>query len=218
MTVKIIKFSQLLRLVRPVFLTLTLFQSLFLTAQKNTCPENNTPKIVILDGAKVYSSDSGFNTQTASVKLSPKESDYPYRIKKTSDRNLIKFIRKSEKQKQYVNPDVAITKITKNKSGKEKRKTQKLRKSYKDFGFLKLYHLPSRDRLSHADTFSTDYIAPVQNSQYQFKPGIYEIQVAVKKALGYLHFKKYPNYNNRSFDFCFSKFYSVRPPPTTEII
>lgn len=40
-----------------------------------------------------------------------------------------------------------------------------------------------------------------------------ERQYVVLRALDYLHSQQYFAYNNKSFNFCYSQVYSVRPPP-----
>ncbi len=217
MFVKFIKFSQLLRSVKPLFLTVTIFQFILANAQSNMQPKYKTPNIVIFNSEEVCYMDADFNMQIAAP-MSPGDSDHPYHKKKDSKRRRQKFLQQHVKLGQSENTDTATTKIAEEKPGKINWKASKLSKNYQDFGFIKLYHSPSQDRFSLSDRFSTDYIFPVQNCYDLCKQGIHQCQALIKTALDYLYSNNNPYYYNRSFDFCYVTVYSVRPPPDSKSI
>ncbi|WP_128414245.1 hypothetical protein [Chryseobacterium sp. Leaf394] len=215
-TAKNIKFSEFSRVLRAFFCTILFISFSFLHSQQSS-DKAASPTIVTVRGAGIYSEDAGFNKQIISENVTVKNSDYSYSISKSGKRYLQITAQQSFKRKQNQNQDVRIAKKGKEKPTREHKKLTNLKKTAKGLRIIHLYHLPVQERFFPSDPFSANYTVPSQNSIDQFKLEMPEEQKLVKKSLDHLHSQKYRYYNSRSFDFCFSTVYSVRPPPSVSL-
>lgn len=170
--------------------------------------------LVLKNGAAIYSTDANFNQQINSDKISLKNTEVFYEsgdkviLVAVSDKSI-----KSEKKDLKTQAKIA-------ESNKKKEALKKLKKQISDyesqkekFESEKIKTFPSSEEFISSTHVNTDYVVP---SYHQHKLSkIYNAgnQYIIKLALDFLYPKEYTYYNSTPLDFCFSKVFSVRPPP-----
>lgn len=197
-------------LLRFFGLSILLFQFQFLTAQKSGEENTDTAFVYVDQKAVIFSNDESFNklVRNKEVTLSQSAYDKSHSIvqnsagkKESENYNLSNELKLAQEKEQQIT-------LEKVKEEIEKFETKNKSSLNKEF-----YPPQSSDKFSGSKTNTRDYISPKPGNKDIFKQICFTEPFLIKKALGFLHTKKFFYYNNRSFDDCFSHVFSVRPPP-----
>lgn len=185
------------------FIFILFFQSLYSQEGLET-----VPTISLTGNAKVYSTDPDFNGQF----LSQENIDYQiinsgkvYVFKSKYKSSGKKIAKKQSKACFRSTNQASLKKIKQNISDFEQRK--------KSFNFCNIHDAPFSRELPYSSDFNSSYIAPSGNSNDFSKICVFQYKYLISLVLEYLYVWKYHYFNSRSLEFCFSKVFSVRPPP-----
>lgn len=176
---------------------------------------NQSPVFVVKGGAEIYSTDKDFNNQVNSQKIILQDANITLKKPTTGEVLLIASSKKIERESKDFKSQVA--KENKKKELEVLRQIKNKIADYESrkesFSLKSIKVVPSSEEFIASSHINGDYVAPSQN-QHDFSK-IYSVQnqYVIKSALDFLHQQKYTFYNNKSLDFCFSEFFSVRPPP-----
>lgn len=184
-----------------VFILVFLFHSFYSQEGFGTAPS-----ITVSGNAKIYSTDPDFNRQF----LAQENIDYQivssgkaYVFKsKSADKKIAK--RKPKASVQNID-QARLKKIKQNISDFEQRK--------KSFNFCNINNAPFSRELPYSSDSNRSYIAPSTVSNDFSKVCVFQYKYLISLVLEYLYVWKYHYFNSRSLEFCFSKIFSVRPPP-----
>lgn len=212
-------FNNINRITLNLFKGLKLLLILFLfilgnlnyAQQKDSLSQIQSPAIVLKDGVRIYSKDNSFNQQILSNKIILKNSEISIKSNDKDELNL--FAKYKEVEKQDFQADYIKEKTVKKEQNKIKVKIaeSKQRKEINSkFSFDKF---PSPFKLLSSDSFLNKCI--VVTLRYNDYSEIYisEKDFSINLALNYLYNLKFTSYNSKSKNCCYTKDYSVRPPP-----
>lgn len=186
-------------------------------AQDANPQQQITPTTIVLkDGANLYSADDNFNKQILNNKIILKNSDVSYE-ENGGKEHLLKLIAKQSKKEEKRDLKNQL-KIAENNRQKEalqqvKKEIEKFEKRVQVFVKIDFNGAPSSDQFFSSTSIAKNYVTPSQSSHDFSKFYISADAYVITQALDFLHSQKYTYYNNKSLDFCFSKVFSVRPPP-----
>lgn len=188
----------------------------FYSQQANSKIQIMPAIIVLKGGAKVYSADESFNQQILSNKGVLTNSVVFYQ-EDTGKECLLSLIAKQSSKEEKKDLKHQL-KIAESKRQKEvlklvKKEIVKFEKKIQVFVKHDFNGVPFSNHFFSSISISKNYVLPVQNNRDFFKFYISRDAYLVRHALDFLHSQKYTYYNNKSIDFCFSKVFSVRPPP-----
>ncbi|MCI3938280.1 hypothetical protein MQX03_13840 [Chryseobacterium aahli] len=172
--------------------------------------------IILKNGAAIYSTDANFNRQINSDKISLKNAEVFYESENGNEVILVAASEKSiESEKKDLKTQVKIA-----EKNKKKEALKKLKKQISDyesqkekFESEKIKTFPSSEEFISSTHVNTDYVVPSYHHYKLSKIYSAENQYVIKLALDFLYPKEYTYCNNTPLDFCFSKIFSVRPPP-----
>lgn len=190
-----------------------LFHS-FVSAQDSTGQaKRQSASIVFSKGAYIYSTDENFNKQILSNKIVLENAEVSHDSGK-NNKILIKSTSDSiHKKKQF--PDQlqnAVKKKRKEAQNTINKKIKEFEEKKKLFQSQQFNPAPFTGKFLAGHQIFKDYITPPYHYDYS-KMGNRYHRILITLALDYLHAQKYIHYNNKSLDHCFSKVFSVRPPP-----
>lgn len=189
-----------------------LFQIQFFNAQEPSKEEHTDTAFIFVDrNVVVFSKDESFNKKLI------------YKDVALSEEGLVKSHliaqNSSSKTKQIVQYNLTEeVRLTQEKEmqitlKKVKQEIEKFESKNKSSLNKEFYPPQSSDKFSGSKCNAKDYIGPKPSTQDVCKQVCFSESFFIKKALGFLHTKKFFYYNNKSFDDCFSNVFSVRPPP-----
>ena len=196
-----------------IVILITLFLFNFFNAQQKPLSDKQSAKIVLAQGAQLFSSDESFNKQVAQKEISIENADLSFKnvagtkvlIASASPRdknqNLTQQVRLSEEKKRK-----EAVKQIKEKIDQYKAESKSFQKHY-------YQDSPSPSQFFSSHSSSKNYVAPSYNINYFSKIYASDKDYSVKRALDFLHTQQFTYHNNKSLDFCFSEVFSVRPPP-----
>lgn len=172
--------------------------------------------IILKNGAAIYSTDANFNQQINSDKISLKNTEVFYESENGDE---VIWVAASEKNIESEKKDLK-TQVKIAENNKKKEALKKLKKQVSDyesqkekFESEKIKTFPSSEEFISSTHVNTDYVVPSYLQHKLSKIYSAENQYIIKLALDFLYPKEYAYYNNKPLDFCFSKVFSVRPPP-----
>jgi hypothetical protein len=167
--------------------------------------------LVLENGVMLFSADESFNTQIyekkiiiRSAHLSILKSENSKALVAVSGQKTYKLalqLKSIEKKKQID----AIRYIRK--------KIDNYRAKSKSFEIADFKPLPSSSQFLSGHSVAKNYILPRHNVHEFLKICTKPKDQSLQRSLNDLHIQKFIHYNNKSLDFCFSKVFSVRPPP-----
>lgn len=211
-------FNSNLSFFRVFILGVLFFFSNFISAQDGF-GNNQEVVIIVKGGAKIFSADENLNHQiinninvTRNVKVDFKQNG--------AEEFMLLAYEKEENQQNdtFKNQLTTVEKKKQKEALKEiKSKIEDYESRKENFDDKKLKVFPSSEKFITSSRINQDYLVP-NYSQHDFSDiNIDQNQYVVKSALGLLHKQKYISYNTKSFNFSFSKIFSVRPPPVFDI-
>lgn len=168
--------------------------------------------ISVIGGAQIYSTDATFNKQILKkeIKISGSLVSYNRYDQRLSVSNQKKKISTAK------NFASQVTELAKKKKEKLSERTKYELAQYenrkKEFDNKKINPF-SPDHFFSSESSLRNYAVPQIQNHENSKANFAQYFYAVKSALDHLHSHRYVLYNSRSIDFCFSKVFSVRPPP-----
>lgn len=171
--------------------------------------------ISVIGGAQIYSQDEALNKQIAQKHILVNGSIVSY----DSDDFTKKLVITDKKLKKEAEKSFATDvreSVNKKKEKLSKETRQELaqyEKRKENFANEKIGNPFSPDHFFSSQITSKNYGAPRVENYKNSKLELSIYSYVVKLALDHLHSQYYTFYNNRSFDQCFSKVFSVRPPP-----
>ena len=174
-----------------------------------------TATISVIGGAQIYSQDEALNKQIAKKRININGSIVSYDSDDFTEKLVITNKKlKKETEKSFAS---AVRESVNKKKGKLSEKAReelvKYEKRKENFSDQKIGNPFSPDHFFNSQITSKNYGVPRLESYNQSKLELSLYSYIVKSALDHLHSQYYTFYNNRSFDQCFSKVFSVRPPP-----
>lgn len=216
MRAKYLNFGRSLIFFRIVFFFTSLLSASFTYAQQSEIPTKNQPATVVLkDGARIFSTDEAFNQQINSQAVILKNAD-----RSPESKNSAKVLEATSSKPEVLKKDFK----QEVKSSAEKKQKEELKKVKKEidqhearkkaFKINNCKGFPSSDEFLTSSRSNKDSLAP-NCSNYNFSKALFSINsYTAKSALDFLYIQKFTYYNTISFENCFSRVYSVRPPPT----
>ena len=207
--VNLVRNSRLL----PLLLYALLFSFSNLFFAQNVKYERVT--ISVIGGAQIYSQDKALNKQIAQKRVHINGSIIAYHSDDITEKLVITNQKlKKETQKSFA---VEVRESVKKKKEKLSEKTRQQLAQYEkrkqDFANEKIGDPFLPDHFFNSQMTSKNYGVPRVENYHSSKIELSMYSYIVKSALDHLHSQYYTFYNNRSFDQCFSKVFSVRPPP-----
>ena len=166
------------------------------------------PTISLIGDAKIYSVDSDFNSQFMAQKNADYEissSGKAYVFKPKADPSVKKIPKRKAKTSVQNIDQASLKRIKKNISDFEQRK--------KLFVYRNIHGTPFSRELPYSSDSRRNYIVPSTDSNEFSKACIIQYSFLIRLILEYCYIWNYHYFNNRSLDCCFSKTFSVRPPP-----
>lgn len=189
------------------------FQVQFLSAQVEI--STSSAVISVSGDSKIYSADESFNQQL-------RQGAFKVKNAHVSAQNVLRkehLVIVHKKSPKFNHADLA----SQMKAAKTNKRSETLKKVQKQIASNKAFKNRSHAHhiLSHppASKFSTNqkagkhYVHERNHQHDQNETSAGEKYHSVIRALDYLHSQKFYAYNNRSFAFCYSRVFSVRPPP-----
>lgn len=181
--------------------------------------ETNTPQatIILKQGATIFSTDASFNQQINSDKITVKNAD----VSKPETQSNVQILtgrlnktQETETLKKTFKNDVKIAVENKNKETlkKIKKEIADYKKRINPFKSENL-RFPTSEEFTSATHINRDYVAPSYSHHHFSKIHASQNQYVIKCALDFLHKQEYIYYNSKSLDYCFTRVFSVRPPP-----
>lgn len=171
--------------------------------------------ISVIGGAQIYSQDKALNKQIAQKRVHINGAIIAYHSDDFTEKLVITNQKlKKETQKSFA---VEVRESVKRKKEKLSEKTRQQLAQYEkrkeDFANEKIGDPFLPDHFFNSQMTSKNYGVPRVENYHNSKIELSMYSYIVKSALDHLHSQYYTFYNNRSFDQCFSKVFSVRPPP-----
>lgn len=201
-----------------LFFTLFLFTSSFLLGQKK---QDNTAEPVVITlsgGAEIFSINQEFNNQVAKKDIVIKNAEVSYQKNPKHEIVLLANAKSSLVEQKDFSQQVKLAKEQKQKE--ELKEVQKKIKSHKlrenSFLVAHLRSVPSTEFFNVSSCSARDCIV-VSHTTYDFSK-FHSVIQATDLSLNLAdvtNSKKYIALNSKSFDYCFSEIFSVRPPPMT---
>jgi len=195
-----------------IVILIILFSSNFFYTQEKKSSIDQSVTIVLAKGAVFYSSDESFNKQILQKKIIIENANLSFGKSSNS-----KILVLSSRRPKAHNLAQQL------KSSQEKKRREAIRQikakiddyelKSKFFETETFHNSPSTSQFFSSSTTVKNYICPNYNGNDFSKIYAEAKGYFVKRALDFLHSQKYKCYNNKSLDFCFSKVFSVRPPP-----
>ncbi len=184
-------------------------------AQESDSIRKVSPATVVVTGdAKIYSTDPNFNRQFITHKVILKKGQLSFR-KNFNKENSLQVI--SSDSKKNLSDFKTALKVAKTKKRIEELEIEKQIEKYENrketFEKFDFKGFPSPDVFFASNIILKSYVAPGDNNHDFTKIHPAEKYNSATYSLEFLYSQKYVFYNSRSFDFCFSKVFSVRPPP-----
>lgn len=214
--VKPLNFRLNLKVFRLFFTLVVIgFVNLFFAQEKEVSRAEYFPGIILKDGAKIYSEDIDFNHLVLSQEFNQEKNKVNIVKNIDSKRVLILASENTLPQKKDLGKQIKIAELKRQKADLEKIKKEinlhNLRK--RKFFQENVQSFPSGESFFASRLSTKNYISS-SISQFNFsKIGEYKDISPLCLSLDYLHSQLYSAYNTQSLDFCFSEFFSVRPPP-----
>lgn len=195
---------------------LTVFSFNNLSAQEEI-GNNSKPVIIIQGGIEIYSNDADFNKQIRTNKVVIQDADQTL-ISQGKDNSLIIVSSGKKHKNSDFSPKNQIVFKDKKKNDEAQKELKKEITKYesrkKALIFKKLKVFPSSEKFAVVSHHQRDYIVPSTKNHDFSNIHTQTDQYIIKFVLDFFDAKKYISYNNKSLDFCFSKVFSVRPPPS----
>ncbi|WES98214.1 hypothetical protein P2W68_01055 [Chryseobacterium arthrosphaerae] len=164
--------------------------------------------ISLKSNAEIYSSDSNFNQQLVA------QGSTNYRVINFGKGLLFKskdLIVEKKYSKPKTQPSVQAIGLL--SSGKLRKIVSDYEKQKELFNFRHIYSAPFSRELPYSSDSNRSYLLPSTTYKNFSKVFISQYKYLIGLVLEILYVEKYIYINNRSFNFCFSKVFSVRPPP-----
>jgi L-fucose mutarotase/ribose pyranase (RbsD/FucU family) len=198
---------------RIIILIILLLFNISYAQQQEPVIKDQAVTIVLGNGAKMYSSDESFNSQIVHKKIIIKNANLS--LKKLNNAGVLTVSSLSNVKNQNLAQQLKISEDQKRKEvlKKIKEKIDTYEAKSKAFEKQNYQSYPSPSQFFSSYATSKNYITPNHNVHDFSKIYAEAKDYSVKRALDYLHTQQFTFYNNKSLDFCFSKVFSVRPPP-----
>ncbi|MCU7615486.1 hypothetical protein N0B16_13695 [Chryseobacterium sp. GMJ5] len=196
-------------------LILLLCQSFVFAQDSITNAKKEQPNIVMTNGAYIYSTDENFNKQILNNEVNLKNGELTYHQSDKNSKVIIKSVADAANKKEpFQNQFKNTVKKKKKETNSIDKRIKEFEKQKKDFQSQQFNPDPFTGKFLAGHQIFKDYITPPYHHDYSKMVNRYH-RILITLALDYLHSQKYIQYNNKSLDHCFSKVFSVRPPPHT---
>lgn len=169
----------------------------------------DTPPLITVRGdAQIYSSDPDFNHQFTA------QGNTRYTISNLGKALVFKS-KDPASGKRYakLKAKFSVQTIDRVDSRKLRKTVSDFEHRKKSFNFCHLNGAPFSRELPYSSDSSQAYVIPSTTSHDFSKVCISQCKLLTSLVLERLYLEKYHYFNNRSFDFCFSEVFSIRPPP-----
>lgn len=168
-----------------------------------------TPALISVKGnAQIYSTDPDFNQQFTA------QENTDYRISNLRGGLVFKskdLLAAKKPSRPKAKPSVQTAdKIT---AGKIRKTVSDFEQRKKLFNFFRIDSAPFSRELPYSSDSSRAYVIPSTTFHDFSKACVCQCKLLISLVLERLYVEKYHCFNNRSFDFCFSEVFSIRPPP-----
>ncbi|MCW3170754.1 hypothetical protein OMO38_19665 [Chryseobacterium sp. 09-1422] len=200
------------------FLRVFIFPFLFLQVQFLYAQDDKSVSSAVISvssGSKIFSADESFNQQIKQGKITVKnasvedqksaEKEYLVivhkRISKISHGSLASQIKNAEAKKKSDFPKKLQKQIASRKALDDQ--IREIDRKY--------HH--SSDSFSKSRNVGKHYVNERTHQQDQKEISADEKRRTAFRAIDYLYSQKFYTYNNRSINYCYTKVFSVRPPP-----
>jgi hypothetical protein len=188
------------------------FQVQFLYAQNEK--SGSSAVISVSGGSAIFSADESFNQQIRQGRITVKNSSVS--DKKSSGRNYLVIVHKRISKLNHADLASHIKDAEVKRKADLIKKIQKQiasREAMKDQFGNHIKNHPSSGGFSKTQNIVKHYVNERSSHDDQHKIAQEQYRNFVLRALDYLHAQKYYAYNSKSFDYCYSRVFSVRPPP-----
>lgn len=197
-----------------IIILIILFSFNFFYSQQNQLASiEDVVKVTLGKGVKIYSTDPSFNEQIIQQKIIVENAEVTF---KKSDKHRI-LVASSSHRSKPLNLSQQVKSIEENRKKEELNKVKEKIDSYeaKSESFPKhdYQESPTPSQFSSSHSTLKSYVAPSHNTNVFSKIYTADKNYSIKRALDFLHTQQFTFYNNKSFDYCYSQVYSVRPPP-----
>jgi len=186
------------------------------SAQEVNDPEKiKAVTISVIGGAQIYSQDEALNKQIVQNRVNISGSIIAYHSGDLTEKLVItnKKLKKDTGKSFAADVRESVNKKKEKLSEKTKQELAQYEKRKENFANEKIGNPFLPDHFFSSQITSKNYGVPRVENYNQSKLELSLYSYIVKSALDHLHSQYYTFYNNRSFDQCFSKVFSVRPPP-----
>jgi len=198
---------------RVLFFSFLLISGNFSAQQSKNSPKSEQTSLVLKNGATIFSTDEAFNKQINNQSIVLKNADLVQ--DDTKQNKVLEASSKQEVPKKDLKQELKNTTEKKQKEELKKVKKQidQFEARKKAFNDDHLKGVPSTEEFLASTQSNKDSVAPAYNN-YDFSESLVLVNsYALTFALDFLYKKQYSTYTAAAFDSCFSKVYSVRPPP-----
>lgn len=177
--------------------------------------KGNDLVLVLNSGATIYSDDEHFNIQILNKKIILKNTDTQLEI--DEKKHVLKLTGKYSQNKTK-NEFAKQLKTTENKCSRkthlhEEKEAQNSAQNRPNFAEFDFTESRSSSQLFSSHSNSKNFIIPHNDSKEVSELDVIANHHAAAKVLHDLHSQRCTYYNNKSLNFCYSKVFSVRPPP-----
>ena len=169
---------------------------------------DTSPLITVRGDAQIYSSDPSFNQQFTAQR------NTRYTISNLGKALVFKS-KDPAAGKRYakLKAKFSVEAIDRVGSGKLRKTVSDFEHRKKSFSFCHLNGSPFSRELPYSSDSNSSYLIPSTTFSDFLKVCVFQYKLLISLVLEHLYIERYHYFNNRSFDFCFSRVFSIRPPP-----